>query len=163
VDATFDDPRLTAMGLLVEVYGGLIAQLDLVHSRRGLSGTDFDALIRLARSPHRRLRMSDLAAQTGLSTSGITRIVDRLERRGLVCREACAGDRRGSVAVLTPPGIDLLSEHVPDVIQSIDQWFTQALTPEQLTALLSALHAVRRHVRSGAAAGALRQPRTATD
>lgn len=158
-----DDPRLTAMGLLVEVYGGLIAQLDLVHARRGLSGTDFDTLIRLARSPHRRLRMSDLAAQTALSTSGITRIVDRLERRGLVCREACAGDRRGSVAVLTPPGTDLLSEHVPAVIQSIDQWFTQALTPEQLTALLTALHAVRRHVRPGATAGALRQPRTTTD
>ncbi|MDQ2881156.1 MAG: hypothetical protein M3Y48_07905 [Actinomycetota bacterium] len=67
------------------------------------------------------------------------------------------------MAVLTPPGTDLLSEHVPDVIHSIDEWFTQALTPEQLTALLSALHAVRRHVRPGATAGALRQPRTTTD
>ncbi|MGH3549906.1 MAG: MarR family winged helix-turn-helix transcriptional regulator [Pseudonocardiaceae bacterium] len=104
--------------------------------------------------------MSDLAARTDLSTSGITRIVDHLERRGLVRREACAGDRRGSVAVLTLPGTDLLSEHVPDVIQSIGQWFTQTLTSEQLTALLTALHAVRRHVRPEATAGALRQPRT---
>ncbi|MDQ3611404.1 MAG: MarR family transcriptional regulator [Actinomycetota bacterium] len=150
----FDDPRLTAMGLLIEVYEGLTAQLNLVHGRQGLSGTDFDTLIRLARSPHHRLRMSDLAAQTALSTSGITRIVDRLERKELVRREACKQDRRSSLAVLTEAGIELLAAHVPAVIEAIQRWFTGALTPEQLAALLAALHTVRRRVRPDAAAGA---------
>ena len=86
----FDDPRLTVMGLFIEAYQGLIARLDAVHAAHGLSGSDFDALIRLARSPGRQLRMTDLAAQTALSTSGITRIVDRLERAGLISRTRCA-------------------------------------------------------------------------
>jgi DNA-binding MarR family transcriptional regulator len=149
-----DDPRLTAMGLLIEVYEGLTAQLDLVHGKQGLSGTDFDALIRLGRSPGRRLRMSDLAAQTALSTSGITRIIDRLESRGLVRREACPGDRRSFLAVLTDAGIDLLHGHVPAVIDTIERSFTGTLTPEQLDALRTALHIVRRQVRPDAAAGA---------
>lgn len=150
----FDDRRLTMMGLFIEVYGGLITQLDLVHGRQGLSGTDFDTLIRLARSPHRQLRMSDLAAQTALSTSGITRIVDRLERRDLVRREGCPRDRRSSLAVLTDAGLALLVAHVPAVTEAIEYWFIDALTPELLDALLDALHGLRSRVRPDAAAGA---------
>jgi MarR family transcriptional regulator, 2-MHQ and catechol-resistance regulon repressor len=150
----FDDRRLTAMGLFIEVYEGLTAQLNLVHHRAGLSGTDFDTLIRLARSPRHRLRMSDLAAQTALSTSGITRIVDRLERKNLVCREACPEDRRSAFTVLTDAGSELLVSHVPEVTETIERWFTGALTPEQLAALLDALHTVRSRVRPDAAAGA---------
>lgn len=150
----FDDPRLTAMGLFIEVYEGLTAQVGLVHGRQGLAGTDFDTLIRLARSPNRRLRMSDLAAQTALSTSGITRIVDRLERKGLVRREACAGDRRSSLAVLSDAGAELLVTHVPAVVEAIERWFTGALAPAELAALLAALHAVRGRVRPDAAVGA---------
>lgn len=150
----FDDSRLTAMGLLVEVSEGVTTQLDSVHGRQGLSGTDFDALIRLARSPGRRLRMSDLAAQTALSTSGITRIVDRLERKGLVRRQPCPGDRRSCLTVVTDAGTALLAAHIPAVVAAIERWFTGALTPEQLDALLDALHAVRADVRPDAAAGA---------
>jgi DNA-binding MarR family transcriptional regulator len=150
----FDDPRLTAVGLLIEVYEGLTAQLNLVHAQQRLSGTDFDTLIRLARSPNRRLRMSDLAAQAERSTSGITRIVDRLERRDLVRREACPDDRRSSLAVLTGAGDELLVAHVPAVIETIERWFTGELTSEQLAALLAALRMIRRRVRPEAAAGA---------
>ena len=46
--------------------------------------------------------MTDLAAQTSLTTSGITRVVDRLVERGLVTRQACATDRRTTYAVITP-------------------------------------------------------------
>lgn len=150
----FDDPRLTAMGLLIEVYEGLTSQLDVVHAQLGLSGTDFDTLIRLARSHGRRLRMSDLAAQTALSTSGITRVVDRLERKGLVCRQSCPADRRSSLAVLTDAGSELLVAHVPAVIEAIERWFTGVIAPGQLAELLAALHTVRCAVRPDAAAGA---------
>lgn len=149
----FEDPRLSVMGLFVEVSEGLMAELGRVHGRRGLSGTDFDTLIRLARSPHQRLRMSDLAAQTALSTSGITRIVDRLERSQLVRREPCPGDRRSSLAALTDAGSELLVGHVPAVVDAIERLVTGPLSAEQVDALVDLLHAVRRVVRPDAVAG----------
>ena len=150
----FDDPRLTAMGLFIEACQGLIARLDPVHAAHGLSGSDFDTLIRLARSPERRLRMTDLAAQTALSTSGITRIVDRLERAGLVCRTRCQVDRRSCFAVLTSAGEQRLAADVPDTVDAIERWFTGLLTAAQLEAFTAALQAVRDTVHPHATAGA---------
>jgi DNA-binding MarR family transcriptional regulator len=149
----FDDPRLTAMGLLAETYAGLQAKFLPVLAASGLSMTDFDALLRLARSPGHQLRMTDLATQAALSTSGITRVVDRLESRGLVRRQACPTDRRGAFAVLTDPGRELVGDIVHTHVQDIDRWFTGLLTPGQLGALLEALRIVRDEVRPGATAG----------
>lgn len=148
-----DDPRLTAVGLLVETYGGLIRRLDAVHAASGLAGTDFDVLIRLVRSPGQRLRMTDLATQTALSTSGITRIVDRLERRGLVAREACADDRRSSWATLTDTGQRLIDAHLPGLVRVIDEAFVGLLTAEQLDGFLDALRTMRDALHPGATAG----------
>ncbi|MQA03636.1 MAG: MarR family transcriptional regulator [Streptosporangiales bacterium] len=150
----FDDPRLTAVGLLVETHGGLTARLNEVHFRHGLTGIDFDALIRIARSPDQQLRLGDLAAQTGLSTSGITRIVDRLERGELVRRTRSPGDRRGWAAVLTDTGLARLEQLLPDLLAAIERYLTGQLTPDQLDALLDALHRIRRAVRPDATAGA---------
>lgn len=150
----FDDPRLTAMGLFIEVYEGVTARLDPVFAAHGLSGNDFDVLIRLARSPGRQLRMSALAAQTSLSTSGITRVVDRLERAGLVCREACVTDRRSSLAVLTDEGIARLYALVPSLVEAIERSLTGLLAAEQLEWFLDGLRAVRSTVRPQAVAGA---------
>ncbi len=71
------------MGLLAETFAGMQAKIMPALTEAGLSRTDFDVLLRLARSPGQRLRMTDLATQTALSTSGVTRVVDRLENRGL--------------------------------------------------------------------------------
>jgi DNA-binding MarR family transcriptional regulator len=149
----FDDPRLTAMGLLAETHAGLQAKFMPALTAAGLSMTDFDVLIRLARSPGHQLRMTDLASQTALSTSGITRVVDRLERRGLVRRESCPSDRRGAFAVLTDPGRELVGAIVQTHVRDIDRWFTGLLTPGQLDALLEALRIIRDEVRPGATAG----------
>ncbi|MBA0126624.1 MarR family transcriptional regulator [Haloechinothrix sp. YIM 98757] len=150
----FDDPRLTAMGLLVEAYEGISARISEVHAAHGLSGNEFDVLIRLARSPGRQLRMADLAAQTALSTSGITRVIDRMERAGLVERAACPGDRRGSLAVLTRSGEDRLAADVPPLLDAIDTWFTGRLSAEELDAFLTGLRKLREVVRPRATAGA---------
>lgn len=148
-----DDPRLTAVGLLVEVYGGLIRRLDAVHAANGLTGTDFDVLVRLVRSPGGRLRMTDLASQTALSTSGITRIVDRLEFRRLVARQPCLDDRRSSWASLTDNGQQLLDAHVPGLVRMIDEAFVGLLTTEQLAGLLDALRTMRKALHPDATAG----------
>lgn len=149
-----DDPHLTASGLFIEAVEGYMAQLDAVHARHGLSGKDFDVLVRLARSPGRRLRMTDLAAQTTLSTSGLTRVVDRLEARDLVQRIACPGDRRSWLVTLTDTGFERLEADIPDVVDAVQRWLTGPIPSEQLPVFLSALRAVRDAVRPGAAEGA---------
>ncbi|TQS25289.1 MarR family winged helix-turn-helix transcriptional regulator [Microbispora sp. KK1-11] len=149
----FDDPRLTAMGLFAEVFTGLSSKTSPTLAAAGLSEVDFETLIRLARSPERRLRMSDLAAQTSLSTSGITRVVDRLERDGLVERHACASDRRASYAVLSGAGAERLRSVLPQHIEDIQTWFTGLLTENQLADFLQALRVIRDVVRPCATAG----------
>ncbi len=150
---TTDDPRLTAMGLLAETFAGLHAKLATTFAAHGISPIEFEVLVRLARSPARRLRMTDLAAQADLSTSGVTRVVDRLERSGTVRRETCPSDRRGSFAVLTDEGARRLAVVVPDHLADLDRWFTGALAPAQLAGLLDALRAIRDRVRPEAVAG----------
>lgn len=152
--AVLDDPRLTAAGLLFEVANGLSSQLAPQISEAGVSMSEFEVLLRLSRSEGTRLRMSDLATQANLSSSGLTRLVDRMEARGLVVRQACPSDGRGSFAVLTPDGLDLLLAIMPGHVELIDRWYTSTLSPAQLEELTAALRAVRAIVRPGAEAGA---------
>src|SRR5260370_24699812 len=84
------------MGLLAETFAGLQAKFTPALASAGLSVTDFEVLLRLSRSAGHRLRMTDLATQAALSTSGLTRVVDRLPGRGLVRPEGCAADRQGA-------------------------------------------------------------------
>ncbi|WP_280246215.1 MarR family winged helix-turn-helix transcriptional regulator, partial [Nocardia abscessus] len=91
----------------------------------------------------RRLRMSELAVQTALSTSGVTRLVDRLARAGLVERELDTADRRSAYAVLTEAGAARLAQVLPDYLAAVDRWFVGLLTPAQLAALSEALRIVR--------------------
>ncbi|MFF4771930.1 MarR family winged helix-turn-helix transcriptional regulator [Microtetraspora fusca] len=149
----FDDPRLTAMGLLAEVMAGISEKMSPALAGAGLSDVEFETLIRLARSPEHGLRMSDLAAQTSLSTSGITRVVDRLERENLVVRRACHSDRRASYAVLTDEGRQRLLGVLPQHLDDIETWFTGLLPPEQLADFLSTLRLIRDVVRPCATAG----------
>jgi DNA-binding MarR family transcriptional regulator len=151
--SVFDDPRITAVGLLMEAYGGLSARLAAQCEEHGLSAVEFEVLMRLARSPVNQLRMTDLAAQTSLSTSGVTRVVDRLERQGLLCRQACPSDRRSWYAVVTEAGLNRLDETLPGHLTLVEQWFTGQLEPAALHNLLEALRTVRDAVHPCATAG----------
>jgi DNA-binding MarR family transcriptional regulator len=153
-DERLHDHRLTAVGLVIEVRGSVRAMTRTLFAEHHVAGLpDFDALIRLARSPGRRLRMSDLAAQMSLSTSGTTRLVDRLGRHQLVRREACPCDRRSSFAVLTDTGAQRVVRILPVLLEAIERSFTGLLPPAQLNAALLALRTVRDKVRPGAEAG----------
>jgi len=154
----FDDPRITAVGLLVEAYAGLLSRFAAQYEEHGLSVVEFEVLTRLARSPGKQLRMTDLAAQTSLSTSGVTRVVDRMERDGLVCRRACPSDRRSLHAVVTQAGLDRLAETLPGHLEIIDRWFIGQLDPETLRVLLHGLRTVRDAVHPGATLGATGSP-----
>jgi DNA-binding MarR family transcriptional regulator len=77
------------------------AELEETH---GLPLASYDVLVQLAEAPEGRLRMSELADAVLLSRSGLTRLVDRLEREGLVERRSCPSDARGTFAALTEAG-----------------------------------------------------------
>lgn len=154
IDALLADPRITAIGLFEEAAGGLKARLASQYAEHDLTPAEFEVLVRLARSPNRELRMSDLAAQTQLTTSGITRVVDRLEADGLVARRACPTDRRGALAGVTESGLTRLDEVLPGHLDLVEKWFTSLLSPAQLEALLRYLRTIRDAVRPEATAGA---------
>lgn len=149
-----DDERLTLMGLLVEVMAGVEAATGTQLAEHGLTQVEFGVLVRLSRSPRQRLRMSDLTAQTSLTNSGITRVVDRLSHSGLVRREACPMDRRSTYAVITPAGLERVEEALPGHLEVVHRWLVSPLTPAQRDGFVSALRVVRDEVRPDALAGA---------
>ncbi len=84
-----------------ELTRALDAQLAREHK---LPLSSYEVLLFLADSPDGRMRMSELAESVLLSRSGLTRLVDRLEREGLLKRERCESDARGLFAEITPEG-----------------------------------------------------------
>jgi len=153
VSTDLDDPRFTAVGLFAEAYIGLTSRFAAQFEEHRLSAVEFEVLMRLARSPGSRLRMTDLAGQTSLSTSGVTRVVDRMDRDGLVRREACPSDRRSSYAVITAAGRQRLDEVLPGHLALVQQWFIGQLTPQQLDDMLESLRTLRDAVNPCATAG----------
>jgi DNA-binding MarR family transcriptional regulator len=148
-----DDPRITALGLLIEAHDGLQRRMAALLGEVRLPRAEFDALLRLARSDRGRLRLNDLATQLDLSNSGTSRLVDRLVRRDLVRREACATDRRGSFAVITDAGRSLVEGAIVGHLELIDRWYTGLLEPDELETLSGLLRKVRDVVNPGAVAG----------
>jgi DNA-binding MarR family transcriptional regulator len=114
----------------------LNAQLSADH---GLSINDFEVLLRLARAPDRRLRRVDLAQQVVLTPSGITRLLDGLERQGLVDRASCSVDRRVVYAVITDAGVAKLTEARSTHVPQIEEHFGRRLDPSELASLVGLL------------------------
>jgi DNA-binding MarR family transcriptional regulator len=144
VECSLDDARLTLAGLFFEAHAGLAATLERrLETECGLSIQWFEVLLRLARSPGQRLRMQELVAQVTLTPSGLTRVVDRLDESGLVRREACASDRRGSYAVLTAKGKRTIETAVPIHLDHLESSFTGLLTDSERTKLEAVLRKLR--------------------
>ena len=117
----------------------LSAQLVAEH---GLTVNDYGALLALSRAEGDRMRRVDLAEELLLTASGITRLLEGLERAGLVERAECASDRRVAYAVLTPAGREKLEAASDSHLAGIRRLFEERFTAdeiEQLTALLSRL------------------------
>jgi DNA-binding MarR family transcriptional regulator len=139
-----DDPRITAFGLLLEAFSAVErAVLADLSRTSNLPGPEFEVLIRLSRSPGQRLRLTELANQVRLSTSGLSRLVDRVEGAGLVRREACPSDRRGAFAVLTEEGEAALAAALPPHLESLERNVVAPLGPEDLSTLEGLLRRLR--------------------
>ena len=123
-----DDDRITAFGLFLEAWTAVSAHVEReLEAVAGISSAEYGVLLRLARTPGEHLRMTDLAFGAGLSTSGMTRLVDRLEAAGFVERAACPNDRRGLEAVLTTKGRKLVLKALPTHIASIEEHVVRPL------------------------------------
>jgi DNA-binding MarR family transcriptional regulator len=111
-------------------------------AEHGLTINDYEALLCLSRAEEGRMRRVDLAEELLLTPSGVTRLLEGLERAGFVERAECAGDRRVTYAVLTAAGREKLEaaseSHVADVRALFEERFT-ADEIDQLTSLLARL------------------------
>lgn len=107
---------------------------ELVVEQR-LSLADYDVLVQLSEAPGHRLRMTELAGAVLLSRSGVTRLVDRLERAGLVARSRVEGDGRGIAATLTEAGLDRLRIAARTHLAGVLRHFVDRLDADQLAAL----------------------------
>jgi DNA-binding MarR family transcriptional regulator len=128
---------------LVHASTGILAVLDNeLQAAHGLSLGDYEVLVHLSEAPARAIRMSELAGRLHLSPSGITRRIDGLVKGGLVERQPCPNDRRGSNAVLTPLGLKALANAAPTHLRGVREYFISRLDDRQLEQLASALSRV---------------------
>jgi DNA-binding MarR family transcriptional regulator len=111
-------------------------------AEREMTLAEYDALVQLASAPGARLRMSELASRVLLSRSGVTRLVDRLETQGLVGRESCGSDARGSFAALTPAGVRCLREAMPVHLRGVGQVFLDVIGDDDAAVVERAMTAV---------------------
>jgi DNA-binding MarR family transcriptional regulator len=98
----------------------------------------YAVLVHLAEAPERRLRMTDLAERVLLSRSGLTRLVDRMEREGLIRRESCPSDLRGTNAVLTEEGLARLRAAAPVHLRGVREHVVDLLTADELATIAGA-------------------------
>ncbi len=118
----------------------LTRQIDRELASQGLPTLDiYDVLLALEASPERRLMMSQLADRVLLSRSGITRLVDRLEKEGLLERVACPNDRRALYARLTDKGLDVRKSAWPAYQSVVCEIFAEKITEEEARAISGAL------------------------
>ena len=110
----------------------LMRQLDRDLSPFGLSMHDYEILVELSEAPHRRMRMTELAERTAQSRSRLSHQVNRMEARGLVGREDCEGDKRGTFAVLTAAGRAAIERVAPYHVENVRRHFVDRLSPRQL-------------------------------
>ena len=107
-----------------------------------LSLGTYEVLVHLREAPDRRLRMTELASRVLLSRSGLTRLVDRMEREGLLRRESCPTDLRGTNAVLTDAGWERLKAAAPTHLRGVREHFVDLLDEDELATLAAALRRI---------------------
>jgi DNA-binding MarR family transcriptional regulator len=128
--------ELDAWGGLLRTHSVLFRELErrLVRSH-GMPISTYDVLLRLAWAGNAGLRMSELAAQLLMTTGGLTRLADRLERDGLITRTRSDHDLRGYEARITPTGRKALRSASRRHLADLHELFLDHVTQEQLEVL----------------------------
>lgn len=128
--------ELRAWRGMLRVHSRLVKALDAeLEEHHDLPLTSYEVLLRLGDADGERMRMCDLADSILLSRSGLTRLVDRLEREGLLVRVACDDDARGSYAKLTPEGREKLGASRATHLDGVRSMFIDHVSDEELELL----------------------------
>jgi DNA-binding MarR family transcriptional regulator len=132
-------------------YRRMRALLDLRLARdldreTGLSEADYDVLSTLSETAGDRLRLTELAARLLWSTSRLSHHVTRMQNRGLVARQECPDDARGSTVALTRDGRRAIEEAAPGHVASVRRNMIDLLTPGEIAALDALSHRVVAHL-----------------
>jgi DNA-binding MarR family transcriptional regulator len=124
--------ELSAWRGMLRAHAYLTKALDAqMEAEHGLPLTSYEVLVFLAEAEGERMRMCDLASSILLSRSGLTRLVDRLERDALIVRESCDSDARGAFARLTPQGRAKLDAARRTHLAGVRRLFLDRLSPEE--------------------------------
>ena len=142
-----------------EAWGALTRTHAAVSQRlaEGLAQADmpplpwYEVLATVAEAPEQRMRMGDLAEALVITRGGLTKLVDRLVKAGLLERTFCADDRRVSYATLLPAGVNMLAEMRPVIVGELDSAFSANLSVGQADELRETLDRVRASACSGIA------------
>lgn len=127
---------MTAWRAFLSTHAMITRRLEAeLMTEEDLPLASYDVLVQLAEAPDRRLRMTELAGAVLLSRSGLTRLVDRLTRDGLVTRQACEDDARGTYAVLTQDGLARLRKASRVHLRGVEDHMTGRLTEDELMTL----------------------------
>jgi DNA-binding MarR family transcriptional regulator len=138
------NPHKEAWIALVQAHAALTGRV-----QEALAGADFpplpwfEVLSALADAPEERLKMGDLAEALVITRGGLTKLVDRLIKAGLLERTFCETDRRVSYATLLPAGREMLEEMRPVVVTELRASFSSRLTVEEADAMRRSLERVR--------------------
>jgi DNA-binding MarR family transcriptional regulator len=145
-----DAGREAAWRAFITAYGVAMERIERELVEAGLPPLGwYDVLLELSAASGGRLRMHELAEAVVLSRSGLSRLVDRLERASLIRREPDPADRRGSFAVLTDEGRRTLKEMWPVYARGIAEHFGRYLSDEEARVLTGALRRVRNRGAAG--------------
>jgi len=128
-----DQRQLGAWRGLLRAHACLVKALDSeLEAAHGLPLTSYEVLVFLEGAENRRMRMCDLASSILLSRSGLTRLVDRLERENLIERATCAHDARGFYAVLTEAGREKLHAARATHLAGVQEHFLAHFSDQEL-------------------------------
>jgi DNA-binding MarR family transcriptional regulator len=133
---TLTQGELRALRGLMRAHASLAKRLDAeLESSHGLPLSSYEVLHYLQEAPDGRMRMCDLAERAQLSRSGLTRLVDRLERDGLLVRCTCEHDARGAYACLTEAGLEKLRAARGTHLGVVREQFLSRFSEPELSAL----------------------------
>jgi DNA-binding MarR family transcriptional regulator len=131
---------------LLDTTADLRRRLGAQLQETDLSPADYTVLLALSEAEGRRLRSSQLAATIDWERSRLSHHLGRMEQRGLVQRDDCRTDGRGTAISLTPEGAHAFRRASAPHLRAIKRHFADALTAEQIDALSEILDSLRRHL-----------------
>ena len=140
IDQLYAKPAVVAWLRLLRGSAASRRRLDAdLQAGHGLTVVEYEALLLLSQAEERAMRRVDLARELGLTPSGVTRLLDALERDGLVTKGACSADARVSYAVLTDAGAERLDGASCSHEQSVRALFEERFSSEEIETLASLL------------------------